>query len=101
MREVQYKITNEQIAKCAINSSWPREFRQQLYDSNNGRCIYCGKKMILGGLERDCMVVEHLISGKNVQDNLVPSCKRCNSVKWSKPIEDVVGFLLYFNEEEQ
>lgn len=94
-------MTERQHLSGALYGTWPKDFRKKLYDSNNGHCIYCGKKMTLGGITRDCMVVEHLNTTLLEDDNLVPACKRCNSKKWNKNIMEVTNFLLIFKGSER
>jgi 5-methylcytosine-specific restriction endonuclease McrA len=64
------------------------ENRRKLRARQQGRCCYCGVKMVLSGkpqaLQPDnAETLEHLErradGGKNSRDNIALACKRCNS----------------------
>ncbi|GAI98883.1 unnamed protein product, partial [marine sediment metagenome] len=56
----------------------------EIYQRDQGRCVYCG--------EIDNLCIDHLIplllGGNNEIDNLALACKKCNSGKSGKRIED-------------
>lgn len=53
----------------------------------SGRCFYCNKKVAYKDITMD-HVVPLTRSGKSTKDNLVPSCKTCNTAKKSMlPLE--------------
>jgi 5-methylcytosine-specific restriction endonuclease McrA len=54
---------------------------------SSGICYYCKRKFPVGDLTMDHLV-PLIRGGKSVKENLVPSCKKCNSEKKHKlPIE--------------
>lgn len=48
----------------------------------SGQCHYCGKKNAYKNLTMD-HVLPLTRGGKSTKDNLVPSCKKCNTAKKS------------------
>lgn len=48
----------------------------------SGQCYYCGKKTAYKNLTMD-HVLPLTRGGKSTKDNLVPSCKKCNTAKKS------------------
>lgn len=66
-------------------------------------CWYCGRTMTLGRVEpgadhgrRAC--ADHFVAtsrgGADDQDNLVPACGRCNSIKGNRSIEEARQALI-------
>lgn len=59
--------------------------------SNNWKCIYCGET-----LTEKTRSIDHLVplnlGGKHIKDNLVPSCRVCNSSKQDKLLTNWLGF---------
>lgn len=50
-------------------------------------CLYCGKNLADGELTRD-HVIPVSKAGKDVWDNVVAACKRCNHFKGSRLLQD-------------
>ncbi|MDJ0624282.1 MAG: HNH endonuclease [Desulfocapsaceae bacterium] len=48
----------------------------------SGQCYYCGKKTAYKNITMD-HVLPLTRGGKSTKDNLVPSCKKCNTAKKS------------------
>jgi 5-methylcytosine-specific restriction endonuclease McrA len=59
-----------------------KRFRQAIYDSWDCKCGYCGD---------EATSLDHIIprfkSGSSNRDNLLPSCRRCNTSKASIEME--------------
>ena len=71
------ELTQKEHRMGALYSYYPKGFKEYIYNKNNGHCLYCGKKIIFGGLGRNCLVIEHLENKLYTNNNLVPACKRC------------------------
>jgi len=64
-----------------------RKTRWWQQKTSSGKCYYCGKKVAYKNITMD-HVVPLGRGGKSTKDNLVPSCKRCNTAKKSMlPLE--------------
>ena len=83
--------------------------KAQIWLKSNGKCWYCGKTLVpyMGIGNIDYFTVDHLIPNKNNNiDNLVPSCRSCNSSKRNRTLEEfriILGKkqgIIYFNEKE-
>ena len=65
---------------------------QQLIKSTDGNCWYCGAKLVSQFESKDCGVVDHVVplhsGGSNARKNLVASCRKCNSSKSKKSVEE-------------
>jgi len=92
------ELTRKEHIRGDLYGSWPKGFREYIYNKNNGHCSYCGKILKPKGLERDCLVVEHVEGRVYTNNNLVPSCKRCNSKKQDKKLIELTNFTLVFGE---
>lgn len=57
-----------------------RKLRYEVYRKTNGRCSYCGKKLEFSELTLDHVVAKSK-GGEDVYENLLPSCKHCNTLK--------------------
>ena len=59
------------------------------------RCAYCGDELL------DSISTDHTIpvsrGGSNNIDNIVPACRKCNSRKNNKTLEEYIKYLLRFN----
>ena len=55
----------------------------KIWCKTNGNCWYCGKDLSDGNF-----LIEHQNSRANDIENLVPSCKSCNSRKGQKTVEE-------------
>ena len=66
---------------------WLIDFRDKLYKSQNGKCIYCGVK-----LKNETMQLDHVIprikNGNTRVDNLALACPRCNASKNGKSLDE-------------
>lgn len=59
--------------------SIPKEVRDRVKQKYNGRCAYCGEL-------HEKLVIDHLVAiayhgGTNDEENLMPACFSCNSLK--------------------
>lgn len=65
--------------------------KKAIYEKTNGSCSYCG-----ASISMDQMVADHVVArvsgGSNSIDNLLPSCRSCNSSKGSKTLEQFRRF---------
>lgn len=59
-----------------------RKTRWWQQKTSSGQCYYCGKKTAYKNLTMD-HVLPLTRGGKSTKDNLVPSCKKCNTAKKS------------------
>lgn len=61
--------------------------RDAVFGKTNGRCWYCG-----AAISPVSMCIEHATpkskGGSSKLDNLLPSCRSCNSQKYTKTIEE-------------
>jgi CRISPR/Cas system Type II protein with McrA/HNH and RuvC-like nuclease domain len=59
----------------------------KIYSKTKGKCYYCGLDLLT-----DLYTVDHLTpkskGGNDEIDNLVPSCRYCNSSKGTKTVEE-------------
>jgi 5-methylcytosine-specific restriction endonuclease McrA len=81
------------IRKCRVGRL-PKGYKQIVYDTQKGKCWWCGKK-----LNKEKWHVDHLIplskDGKHCLSNMVASCPACNWSKSNKlPHEFMEGRLL-------
>lgn len=60
---------------------------QALFGRDLNTCLYCGKHMADGQLTRD-HVLPVSRGGKDLWDNVVTACKRCNHFKGSRLLQD-------------
>ena len=59
-----------------------RKTRWWQQKTSSGKCYYCGKKTAYKDITMD-HVLPLTRGGKSTKDNLVPSCKKCNTAKKS------------------
>lgn len=64
-----------------------------LFARDQGTCLYCGKQLLDRELTRD-HVVPVSRGGRDIWDNVVAACKRCNHLKGSRLIQDCEMDLL-------
>jgi hypothetical protein len=71
-----------------------RRFRDEIYNSWNHCCGYCGK---------EATSLDHIIprfkSGSSNRNNLLPACRRCNANKGSADMECWYKQQEFFTEE--
>jgi 5-methylcytosine-specific restriction endonuclease McrA len=58
-----------------------------LFKRDDHRCMYCGRNFRLGDLSRD-HVFPRARGGKDIWENVVASCKRCNHAKADRTPEE-------------
>lgn len=67
-------------------TSIKKYLRKKVYKKTNGFCSYCGRKL------SETWVCEHVTpkskGGRNIFDNLLPSCRFCNAVKKTSDLEE-------------
>lgn len=67
-----------------------REVKEAVWNKTGGRCWYCGSA--INPFSRYGFTSDHLIpislGGEDSIDNLVPCCKKCNSSKGIKSLEE-------------
>lgn len=74
------------------------KLRDRVLEKTGGRCAYCGKQLFvtrrghMGHIGEEPLSVDHIIprhlGGGDEIDNLLPSCKRCNSTKDKYGVEE-------------
>lgn len=67
--------------------------RMLVYEKTGGKCWYCGTELFIGTYKnikgQNIFCVEHLNNyGGDHIDNLLPSCRRCNTLKRDKTLEE-------------
>lgn len=73
--------------------------RNDVYAKTGGRCWYCGIRLVLteNPTIPGAACLDHATpkeqGGSNHPDNLLPSCRRCNSRKSRKTIEEYRSYL--------
>lgn len=71
----KYYVSRERI-------KFPKEIRKMIYNSADGRCVLCGRK-----IEYDDMSLDHItplaMGGADSVENLQCTCKACNLFKGS------------------
>lgn len=73
-----------------------RKFSQQLYDQymkQGGGCYYCKKDFPYEEITRDHFLP--ISEGNTLVNNKVFACRKCNSLKGDKSIEEFKDFLLF------
>ena len=69
-------------------SALPRAKKTEIWDKTEGRCYYCGLNLA----QNNTFCVDHLFpqikGGGHGIDNVVPSCRKCNSAKGAKTLEE-------------
>lgn len=83
---------------AAKRKTIPKAVRQQVYDSLNGHCGYCGckityKEMQVDHIEAVYLHEEELNAGQaqeiNSIENYMPACRMCNFYKSTMSVENV------------
>ncbi|MBX5143357.1 HNH endonuclease [Rhizobium lentis] len=74
------------------------QIRQAVWDKTRGHCYYCGLALTpdevgtIEGRYNSWMDTDHLVpkakGGLDALENMVPSCKACNSSKGHKTVEE-------------
>lgn len=82
--------------------SWKtREVRLAVWNKTNGRCYYCGAQTTVRSGEgvstplEFCIdhVIPQSLGGNHDLDNLVPSCRACNSSKGGRTLGELRVYL--------
>jgi len=79
-------------------SKWiRREKRLAIYLRDGLACIYCGATVEDGAMLTLDHIEPHCNGGSNHEHNLVTACRRCNSSRANRPVEEfaaaVAGYL--------
>lgn len=74
-------------------SNISKGIRNQVYEKTGGKCWYCGENLVIGTLDnikgKNLFCVEHMDNfGGDDIENLYPSCRRCNTLKRDKTLEE-------------
>jgi 5-methylcytosine-specific restriction endonuclease McrA len=74
--------------------------RKKLYNKQNGKCFYCGKKCTLSDKklnQKDFFTLDHVIpkarNGIDLMENLVGACFECNNKKGCKDVNEFYNVL--------
>lgn len=71
----------------------PKNLREIVKDRDGRTCEYCGKKLCIQPRDSN---IDHRVArangGKTTLDNLHLLCPSCNSIKWTREIEDHTQF---------
>ncbi|KYK80871.1 hypothetical protein SC936_05715 [Aggregatibacter actinomycetemcomitans serotype e str. SC936] len=77
-----------------MSKAFSKSKRLLVADKCNWHCAYCGEK-----LSKETMVIDHIVAksngGSNHIDNLFPSCRKCNSSKGVKTLEQFRMYLSF------
>lgn len=77
-----------------MSKTFSKSKRLLVAEKFNWHCAYCGEK-----LSKETMVIDHVVAksngGSNHIDNLFPSCRKCNSSKGVKTLEQFRLFLSF------
>ena len=93
-KEEQRECNRRRKQRIAAGDTIRRSQYSSLFDKQQGLCAYCGKKMKTDGdyLHRDFCTVEHIIpisrNGQHTIDNIVFACRKCNTSKGTKLLEE-------------
>lgn len=74
--------------KSNVKQSLPRIKQSEIMMKTDGRCYYCGVKLITAVNFTIDHIVPQVEGGERRLENLVPACKQCNSAKGSKSLEE-------------
>jgi predicted restriction endonuclease len=71
--------------------------RKAVYEKFNGRCAYCGRVIEFKDMQVDHIIPQHINPKLNPntdrEENLNPSCRRCNHYKRGNSLETYRGCL--------
>ena len=68
----------------AIISTLTSNEWQAILDKYNYKCAYCGKDFNISNLPTRDHIIPISAGGNNVEENVVPACRECNSKKGAK-----------------
>ncbi len=81
---INYRIAIPPIILLAFYDEMPHKdvkfTRENIYERDKNTCQYCGKTVDRSQLNLDHVIPRHL-GGKTTWDNIVCSCKKCNTRK--------------------
>lgn len=81
-------VASSDTAFCYSLTNCPKRVRpDHIWDKSGGRCWYCGAQQVRGGFHRD-HVIPSSRGGSGRRDNLVVSCRECNSRKGALSIDE-------------
>ena len=77
---------SDNVAGGATGSGEGVTERERVYHKYGGRCAYCGRKIELKDMQVDHYWPQHLAHfqpelDSDREENLMPSCRKCNSCK--------------------
>lgn len=76
------------------NKRVPALTNEKLFERDRYLCAYCGELFFSKDLSRD-HIIPSCQGGKDIWTNVVTSCKRCNSAKGGRNLEQAKMNLLY------
>lgn len=83
----------EEIKQKRYRTQITEGLKNKIIARDKNKCRYCGKN-----LNKNNRVIDHVLpwskGGRNTEDNLVLSCRACNSQKSNKLLEDTEMALL-------
>lgn len=69
--------------------------RSRVLSMFGGKCAYCGE------IPSDDLGVDHIIprskGGSNAEENLLPCCRTCNSIKGTKLLDEFILYMDYLD----
>ena len=78
------------VGVCGERGGMTKQTRLKVYEKYNGNCAYCGKALELKDMQVDHIKPQRMYLDKKIanrDENLNPSCSRCNHYKRSASVE--------------